>query len=1208
MFGRIGSAAGNFFAARRRALRWVVAAGVLVAALLAAVAALPLFLNGEAAKAAIERQLTLLIGGDFRYATLDLEVWPTPTAKLRQVTFHVASVADGAAERAEVRVSFWRLLVGDVRVATIRLERPTLVLWLPATDTALFRDDPVASYRSAAGPALEWLALHARGLALSVRDGTIDLDVPGGPPLKFDGVTLDGRVSSDAVEMKVAAHGNLWRAARGHARFETDSLAGNLELEIDGLEVESALERRFAVSTVIVHPAATDATLTARTDGQRSATAQLTVTTPAFAISRKGARLDIGASRVRLEANTSPGESTVRLEELKLGDFLSSATGSLRVRPGAGGTVLEATVGRMDAGRVRTGALALADDLSLVRGVAAIVRGGTALDLRVAAAGDDVKILADPSAYDVSMAVEGASIDVPVPAVTLTRASGSVHIARDVLTARGVAATFGGSSLKSGELVLALTPVVALRSLAMNLDLDLAENHARVLQLLRDSPLGTELGRVESIAGRAKGTLSLAGEGGGLRQIYDVTSLNSTLRHTGAPLAIAIDSGGVHYETGGALVLRNIAGAVGASRVQQLDAQIGFGSGPIVRAASGSAVLALDDLYAWAIVLPGARILRDELAALEGTAGLKLTRLAGPLNAPERLDMDAVFTPTKVRAKSRHLPGRLTIDGGSVRVENRDLLFEGVAIAMQDTRGTLSGSFRGYAGPSPALDLSIARGTIGPRGLEWAQNEAGLARGARLQAPIKLDRARVRWPGPAPWQFDVTAAASFPGGARSEVDLSYRPGSVEVRQLTLKDQDSDSRIALDWQPERASVAFHGFVSGRSIARILAAPPAATGTLRGDFDATVDLAEPVRSRATGKLQGADVDLPGVFDWPLAIDRIALEADGDRVHVHDTVLRLAGEPLTIAASITRESDGLVFDGDIGAEGIDAGRWLDRLRSRPAADDASPWRWPLRGRFAVRARHVGVLGYRVEPFVAAVAFGDRKLTTDVTDARLCGIPVRFNVTATEKALDVKGRADAQDLPVAAAIACISKDTFRASGTMDLSAEFAANGTPASLPASVRGSARVRARDGRIGGVGTLSGVLKLEEVSERLPSAELESAREGVPYLAIEIDARVLGERAFIDRALLESGMLSIAVQGEIGLGDSKVALTGIALPIVNVNALLRRVPIVGRIVGQPIVGIPFSVSGELADPKVAKVGAAAIAGALLSTLQSVVTLPV
>ena len=123
-------------------------------------------------------------------------------------------------------------------------------------------------------------------------------------------------------------------------------------------------------------------------------------------------------------------------------------------------------------------------------------------------------------------------------------------------------------------------------------------------------------------------------------------------------------------------------------------------------------------------------LLRDDLVGLQGTAGLKLTRLAGPLNAPERMEMDAVFTPTKVRATSRHLPGRLAIDGGTVTLQNRDLLCDGVAIAMQDMSGTLSGSFRGYAAPSAALDLSIARATIGPRGASSGRKTRRVSRAA----------------------------------------------------------------------------------------------------------------------------------------------------------------------------------------------------------------------------------------------------------------------------------------------------------------------------------------------------------------------------------------------------------------------------------------------------------------------------------------------
>ena len=1183
MFGRVASAAGSLPSARRRALWWVLAAGALVAVLLAAGAAAPLLLNSEAAKASIERELARLTGGDFRYATLDFKVWPRPTAELRQVTIRVAPVVDGASERVVVRFALLPLLSGNVRVATIRFVRPAFVLRLPDTGAVSIPDDPVASYRDAIRPALGWFALHARGLALSVRDGTIDLVVPGGPSLKLDAVTLDGRVDADAVDARIVAHSNLWGEGRARAHIETDSFAASIDLAFDGLDAASALEPILAASPVRLHPTAANTTLALETDGQRSASAQLTVAMPALGFSRNGVRLDVGASRVRLEASQVPGETTLQVKELKLGDLLPAAAGSLRRRPGAGGIMLEAAIARVDAGAVLAAAIKVADDVPLLRAIAAIVRGGIARDVKVAVAGDAAKVLADPSAYDVSMEVEGATIDVPVPAMTLTGASGSVRIARRVLIAKGVAAKFGDSDLKSGEMVLALAPAIALRSISMALDLELAENHPRIARLLRDSPLAPEIGRIEAIAGRAKGTLALVEAGRGFRQTYDVISLEARMRRAGMPLQITVDRGGLHYETGGTLLLRGVGGAVGASRVDELNAEFGFASGPAVRSASGTAVLALDELFPWVVSLPVAHRLRGELEALQGSVGIKLARLAGPLAAPERLDVGAVLAPQNVRVGSRHWPGTLSIDGGTVRLENQDLLGDGVGVALQDMRGTLSGTLKGYAMPSPAFDVSIARATIGPRGLEWAQGEAEIPRGVRLLAPIRLDRAQVRWPAPAPWQFDVAAAASLAGGARAEIDMSHRPGSAEIRRLVLKDQDSDARVALDWRPERAGVAFHGFVSGRSMARILAFPPAASGTLRGDFEATVDLVEPVRSRATGRLQGTDVGLGAVFEVPLVIDRMTLEAEGDRVRVEDAMLHLADEPLMVRASVARSGNGLVVEGDLDAEGVDGQRWLDRMASRPvAAQGTSPVRWPVRGRVAVRAGHVDVLGYRAERFAAIVAFGDRKLTAEVTDARVCGIAVPFTLAATDDSLDVKGRAAAQDLPVAGAVACITRNALRASGTMDVSGEFAAQGTWASLAASVRGSVEVRARDGRIGGSSALSGVLKLEEVNERLPAAGLDADREGMPYSAIEIDARLAGERALIDRALLESPGLNIVVQGELGLADRKVALTGIALPLVN--SLLRRVPIVGRVVGDPIIGIPFSVSGDVADPQV------------------------
>ena len=210
---------------------------------------------------------------------------------------------------------------------------------------------------------------------------------------------------------------------------------------------------------------------------------------------------------------------------------------------------------------MRAGAIAIAEDLPRVRALAAIVKDGIALDVHVGAAADDMKVLADMSVYDVSLRAEGATIDVPVPPMELTGATGSVRIAKQVLSVGDVAATFGGSRLRNGEMTLALGPQVALRALSAAVDLDLAENHLRAAYLLRNTPIAPELDRILSIAGRAKGTLALREEGRRYHGIYDMTSVTGTLRHAGVPLPIAIDGGALRFDTGGDLVLRKVAGS-----------------------------------------------------------------------------------------------------------------------------------------------------------------------------------------------------------------------------------------------------------------------------------------------------------------------------------------------------------------------------------------------------------------------------------------------------------------------------------------------------------------------------------------------------------------------------------------------------------------------------------------------------------------------
>ena len=1207
MSGRIASGSGEVRPAGRSVVRGALIAALVVVALLAGLVVLaPLLLSGDAAKAAIERELAALTGGEFRYASLDLRIWPRPTAEAQRLEFRMAPFAEGTAERAVLRFAFLPLLKGEARIATLDLERPVAVVRLPAFDPGPLGDDPLAAYRSAIGPTLSWLAVHAGGLQLSIRDGSVELHHGGEAPLKLDSLIFDGEVSDEAVEAKIAARGTAWKQARASVNVATSSQAMNLELAFDDLEAEPALRSLLGESAVRFHPAATDATLSAQTDGQRTATAALTVSTSALALARGGTRVELGAARARLKASHAPGNRTLLVEDLALGDWLSDGSGSLKLGTGAGNTVLEAKAKRVDAGRVRAAALAIAPDVPPVSAIATIVKAGSALNVRIAALGDDVKALTELAAYDMTMDVEKATFDVPVPPMELTGTSGKLRIEKGVLNAREVVGVFGGSRLSNGELLLALAPAVTLRALSTAVDLDLAENRVRAHYLLRATPLAAELDRFQSIAGRATGTIKLRAEGGRLHEIYDVTKVNAMLRHPRVPLPIAIDSGRVSFETGGAVVVRGVAGTVGASRIQALDAEVAFAPGTVVRSAAGTATLSFDELGPWILALPPARALRGEVSALQGMVDVKVARISWAANAPERLEISAELSPRKVRIATPHFPGRLGLDGGTLRFENADLLYDGVSAEVQDARGVFSGSIKSYATPARTLDIAVVRATIGPRGLEWLEQEVGVGPGARLQGPLALESARIRWPLPAPWSLEASAAASFKSGARAEVELLSRPGHINVRKLSLKDQDSDARIVVDWQPERAIFGYHGVVSARSISRMLAVPIAASGTLRGDFDATIDFRDPAQSRANGKLEGADVVLPAAFDVPVAIGRLSVDADGQRLRVRDTALRVGDDRLAVSGSVARAGDQLEIDATLGAERIDAERWLARLDTDAREPGASSWSRSLSGKVTLRAGQLDLKGYRMESLAASIAFGAGKLSAEVTEASLCGVAVPLTLTMSGATLDVKGGATARDLPLAAAATCLSQGKFSATGTMEMHADFTASGPPSALIASARGSGKLRARDGRIGDVRALSRVLEVDEVSERLPKAEVESARGGFAFSALEIDASFAGERVTIQRALLENPALNIAMQGEIRFDDRQVALTGVALPIVS--TILKRVPVIGNVVGDPVVGIPISVTGDISDPRVNRVAAGAIAGALVGTLQSVVSLPV
>ncbi len=114
-------------------LKWIfIAAGGLALLLVAALAALPWFLNTKAFQAYVAQAATHALGRHVRFASLSIAPFPLPTVKLRGL-----EVADDPAFRTgpfltmregRIGIRIRPLLSGRIELADLTLEEPTIMV------------------------------------------------------------------------------------------------------------------------------------------------------------------------------------------------------------------------------------------------------------------------------------------------------------------------------------------------------------------------------------------------------------------------------------------------------------------------------------------------------------------------------------------------------------------------------------------------------------------------------------------------------------------------------------------------------------------------------------------------------------------------------------------------------------------------------------------------------------------------------------------------------------------------------------------------------------------------------------------------------------------------------------------------------------------------------------------------------------------------
>jgi hypothetical protein len=1198
----------------RRVLLWLAGAlGALIVIGLAMLLTAPLWLNADAVKRALLAQVEGSVPGELAYQRLELEYFPRPGLTLHGLAWALPGRGEARAAQVVLRIAWLPLLVGDVRIGTLRLGSPRVVLFLPR-DRGEGERLTAAVIDARLHSALDRLAALAPGMDLEIAEGELDLRPAQGPPLVLRNVAASLQSRPDRAELSVRASSEPVERLDGKLRLAREGLDGRIELELGGVNAAALRAYLPPRNDAFGMEGVLEARLLGTMRGAAQWSTEITASAPRLQATAAGQSLAIESAALKATAASVHGRLDVKLHSLASAAPSLVASGDFSAREGDYALRLRAE--RLEVGDWWPVVAQFAPQLSRRMLPHAVPRGGVVGSLELSARADALQALRNPGRLAASAAFEHLALDLPRFDLAARELAGRAVYADGVLRIAPLQGTVGASRIRDADVSVRLAgPVRVLQGRAA-LRLHLGE----ALRVARSAAHGgaarRQLARVVRLDGRVLAEVELAGTLQAPRAAVSLSEPNFTAVHDALPYALAFSAGQAHYDSG-VLAVRGLAGRLGGSTFSALTGTLELRSPYRLRVSEGRGDLQLAELYRWLAQQPAVARRLEGYAVQGGRAALSLASIEGALAEPGRMRHRGTLFPSGAVIRVRELEDSVRLDGGALLIEPDALIASDVGVASLGSGLRLGAHLerieRGYR-----LRQLEASGTLEQPFLDWVQARYDVPRQAQPVAPLRLDRVRIQLSPQG--QLAARGAVQSQDGARLEFDLRREAnGPVELSRLALRDAQSDATLSGTVGKRQMRVAFAGALAAASVQGLLPRAPLPFRALRGDIALDLDLDRPRATRATGRLQGEGLEwpLPAAMSW--RIERFAVAADGALLRIESASIEGQGNDAALSGTVASAEDRYLVDLQLSGKSIVFPTWgrEEARTGQISAQDGDPGKalprlltadLPVWGSVRVNLERVGIAQFEVVPLVAAGKFENGRLDLAVQRAALCGVALQARLAARPGQARLEGGLSSRGARLEQSIACLTERRVAATGGFDLDVRFAAEGPPGELLDRLQGDFQFDARDGRILAFNTLNRVFTLVNVTEAARGRLPDLSRQDMAFESARIKGRLDGRRLLLEDGLLDADTVTVAGQGQVDLAARNMDLYLLVAPLKTVDAVVRRVPILGRVVGGTLIAVPVRVTGKLGEPAVAPLAPQAVAARLLGILGNTLRLPV
>ncbi len=305
---------------------------------------------------------------------------------------------------------------------------------------------------------------------------------------------------------------------------------------------------------------------------------------------------------------------------------------------------------------------------------------------------------------------------------------------------------------------------------------------------------------------------------------------------------------------------------------------------------------------------------------------------------------------------------------------------------------------------------------------------------------------------------------------------------------------------------------------------------------------------------------------------------------------------------------------FDLDINVK-ADAIEWKDsdagtetEKKQQEDANERKEWISPVNGKVSVKSESFKFKDLNWGSLDAMVTFLENGVDIDISKASLCGISTPGFVKVSPPSLKFEFQPFSSNENLANVLKCLLDKAGIISGEFDFRGDVSSDGRMGDVFNTLEGALELNSSNGRVDKFGGIAKFFTFLNFGELFRGQSPDFGKEGFPYDKLFAKADIKEGKIMIKEAAMDGPSLKVVCEGYIDLVLKKMDLQVLVIPVLAVDSVIDKIPLVSYVLGSDYVSIPIKVTGDISNPKIEQLSPSALRFGLFGIIKQTLNIPV